>query len=356
MLRHLLFVGCLTAAFTMAQEGLNEFIGVGGENAGDRPPLPEKLEGLYGAERHGGGGAVFRFFSDGSVVYSGSTPKSPEILAYTRKEPDSWVGTVNRTDKAFTFKAQSGWIKERAIEVELKTWRKDTLIATLTWSSGRKESIPIRKIEITEEMLKAEAAAEAKDKSITRDEWEKRRQDVVAEYEKERRRVQKAEREMEPFRAQLAEAWKEATDSKQKYVLGAIIDRKYPNSDGKKPRIRLVIIHREQLDLDDYGFVAIQKDDKVEEIDTCLGESYWLKSTGEVVCDNERPRGTYLLVEWIIPSGHDVVTLQFGGIECLKIDLSKAKEEAQVKFREELEKIRKDLDSGPLTPFGEEEP
>lgn len=115
------------------------------------------------------------------------------------------------------------------------------------------------------------------------------------------------------------------------YVQIAILDRHatFPEMDETPVEYTCVLVlHREVLDLDDYGLSLPGKEaseDEADYIPGFFGElMFWIDKDANIIFDEgEQPPGTDLVVEWCIPNNvGDQVSLHFGGIPCLTIDLS----------------------------------
>lgn len=91
---------------------------------------------------------------------------------------------------------------------------------------------------------------------------------------------------------------------------------------------RVLVLHREVLDLDDYGFSLPGKEDSGDEADYVPGffndVMFWVDEDANIIFDDyEQPPGTEMVVEWCVSnSAGNKVALHFGGNPCLTIDLS----------------------------------
>ena len=122
---------------------------------------------------------------------------------------------------------------------------------------------------------------------------------------------------------------KQALESSGDYVQVAVIDRSATFPDDDQVYSRVLVLHREQLDLDDYGFSLPGKEDSEAEEDYLGGffndVMFWVDKNGNILFDDfEQPPGTEMVVEWCVPNvPGDRVSLQFGGHPCLVIELDK---------------------------------
>ena len=128
------------------------------------------------------------------------------------------------------------------------------------------------------------------------------------------------------------EKFKSAFSESGGYVQVAVLDRHltFPaENDMPGEYSRVLILHREQLDLDDYGFSLPGKEESVEEADCVPGffneVMFCVDKDGNMVFDDhEQPQGTELVVEWCVSNAAgDKVALHFGGIPCVTLDLSR---------------------------------
>ena len=110
------------------------------------------------------------------------------------------------------------------------------------------------------------------------------------------------------------------------YAMVAVLDRGYTFADdpdsGKYTR--MLILHREQLDLDDYAFSRPGQEASEEgQLDTVLGWMFWITESGEIIFDDfQQPPDTEMVVEWFVESGAPEASLHFGGNPCLTVDLA----------------------------------
>jgi hypothetical protein len=115
-------------------------------------------------------------------------------------------------------------------------------------------------------------------------------------------------------------------DSSGDYALVAILDRDYTFGDDPDSGqfTRMLILHREQLDLDDYAFSRPGQEASEEgQLDTVLGWMFWITESGDIIFDDfEQPPGTEMVVEWFVEHGVPAASLHFGGNPCLSVDLS----------------------------------
>lgn len=88
----------------------------------------------------------------------------------------------------------------------------------------------------------------------------------------------------------------------------------------------VLVLHREQLDLDDYGLSPPGKEMSEADEDYIEGffdRIFWVDKQGNVIFDDyDQPPGTEMVVEWCIPHGSgDEVSLHFGGNPCVTLQL-----------------------------------
>lgn len=135
-------------------------------------------------------------------------------------------------------------------------------------------------------------------------------------------------KQLEPHLDQIKAALAESGD----YVQIAVIDRNYPiEMEEGKPEAysRVLILHREVLDLDDYGFSPPGKETSEAEADSIVaffGDLLFFvdKDARIILEDGPQPPGTTMVVEWCVPnSAGDEVSLHFGGNPCLILDMRK---------------------------------
>ena len=128
-------------------------------------------------------------------------------------------------------------------------------------------------------------------------------------------------KKLAPLRDKFAKAFASSGD----YVLVDVLDRERKFPDMLEGTFtQLLILHREQLDLDDYNFSKPGKETaEDDQLETVLGEYFWINKDGEIVFDDmNQPPGTEMVVEWFVKSGSPDVSLHFGGNPCLKIRLN----------------------------------
>ena len=132
------------------------------------------------------------------------------------------------------------------------------------------------------------------------------------------------EDEYSQFADELRRAMAESGD----YVQVAVIDRSATFPDDAQEYSRVLVLHREQLDLDDYGFSPPGKEMSESEDDYLDGffndVMFWTDSDGKIIFDDyDQPPGTEMVVEWCVPNvPGDKVSLHFGGNPCLVVDLN----------------------------------
>lgn len=111
------------------------------------------------------------------------------------------------------------------------------------------------------------------------------------------------------------------------YVQVAVVDRATTFPDDENEYTRVLVLHREQLDLDDYGFSPVGKEASEADEDYLDGFfndiMFWTNAEGDITIDDyDQPPGTEMVVEWCIKNGpENQVSLHFGGNPCLVIDL-----------------------------------
>jgi hypothetical protein len=127
--------------------------------------------------------------------------------------------------------------------------------------------------------------------------------------------------------APLREEFKRAYSTDGDYAFVAVLDRdrKFDWMDKPESFTQLLILHREQLDLDDYHFSQPGKEASEDgQIETVLGEFFWVSKEGEILFDeSNQPPETEMVVEWFVPSGVAEAALHFGGNPCLTVPLKK---------------------------------
>ncbi len=133
-------------------------------------------------------------------------------------------------------------------------------------------------------------------------------------------------KQLEPHLARIKAALGESGD----YVQIAVIDRNYPiEIEEGKPEVysRVLVLHREVLDLDDYGFSPPGKEASENPADSIAGFFgdllFFVDKDARIILeDGPQPPGTTMVVEWCVPkSAGDEVSLHFGGNPCLVLDL-----------------------------------
>lgn len=123
------------------------------------------------------------------------------------------------------------------------------------------------------------------------------------------------------------ENFKAAFANSKPYVQVAVVDRKTTFPDDDQEYSRVLVMQREQLDLDDYGFSPPGKEDSEADEDYLEGGfndvMFWIDRDGNVLFDDyDQPPGTIMVVEWCVPNvPGNKVALHFGGNPCLTIDL-----------------------------------
>lgn len=112
------------------------------------------------------------------------------------------------------------------------------------------------------------------------------------------------------------------------YVQVAVVDRSITLPDDPQKYCRVLVLHREQLDLDDYGFSVPGKEMSETEDDYLAGffndVMFWTDADGNIIFDDyDQPPGTEMVVEWCVPNvPGNKISLHFGGNPCLVLDLS----------------------------------
>ena len=112
------------------------------------------------------------------------------------------------------------------------------------------------------------------------------------------------------------------------YVQIAVVDRETSYPDDDETYTRVLILQREVLDLDDYGFSPPGRESSEEDADFIEGFStevmFWVDKEGAFVVDYTRePPGMHLVTEWCVPnSAGEKVSLHFGGSPCLTLQLT----------------------------------
>ena len=136
---------------------------------------------------------------------------------------------------------------------------------------------------------------------------------------------QALQQELSAHTDQLKAAWNNPDD----YVQVAVVDRETTFPDEDQTYSRVLVLQREHLDLDDYGFSLPGKEMSEAEEDYVPGffndVMFWIDRDGKILFDDfEQPPGTEMVVEWCVANiPGDKVSLHFGGNPCLVIDLSK---------------------------------
>lgn len=111
------------------------------------------------------------------------------------------------------------------------------------------------------------------------------------------------------------------------YVQVAVIDRETTFPDDDQTYARVLVLMREELDLDDYGLSLPGKEAEEDWVPGFFNEVlFWTDAKGDIVFDDYgRPPGREMVVEWCVannvPEGR--VSLHFGGNPCLVIDLNR---------------------------------
>ncbi|WP_145457268.1 hypothetical protein [Gimesia panareensis] len=135
------------------------------------------------------------------------------------------------------------------------------------------------------------------------------------------------EQELKQQLAKYQDQFKAAMQNPETYVLVAVVDRKTTFPDDDQEYTRVLVLQREQLDLDDYGFSPPGKEESEADEDYIEGffndVMFWVDAEGNITFDDyEQPPGTEMVVEWCIPNGnYKQVALHFGGNPCTVIDL-----------------------------------
>lgn len=113
------------------------------------------------------------------------------------------------------------------------------------------------------------------------------------------------------------------------YEQVAIVDRNTVFPDDDQRYTRVLVLHREVLDLDDYGFSVPGRESSENDEDQISGfyndVMFWAADDGKLIVDESRqPPGTYLVAEWCVPNNAgERVSLHYGGIPCLELDLTR---------------------------------
>lgn len=111
------------------------------------------------------------------------------------------------------------------------------------------------------------------------------------------------------------------------YVQIAVVDRKTTFPDDDQEYSRVLVLQREQLDLDDFGFSPPGKETSEADEDYIEGffndVMFWVDAEGNIIFDDyEQPPGTEMVVEWCVPNVPEKqVSLHFGGNPCLILNL-----------------------------------
>ncbi len=98
-------------------------------------------------------------------------------------------------------------------------------------------------------------------------------------------------------------------------------------TDDEQEYSRVLVLHREHLDLDDYGFRPPGREEPEAEEDYVQGFfndlMFWIDRDGNILFDDfEQPPETEMVVEWCVANiPGSKVALHFGGNPCLTIDL-----------------------------------
>jgi hypothetical protein len=126
--------------------------------------------------------------------------------------------------------------------------------------------------------------------------------------------------------APIREKFKQAHASGDDYSLVAVLQRDYKFEEFPEwgELTRLLIAHREQLDLDDYSFSRPGQETSDDgQLETVLGEYFWIDKDGQILFDDfDQPPGTVMVVEWFVQSVEPEATLHFGGNPCLTVKLA----------------------------------
>ncbi len=129
--------------------------------------------------------------------------------------------------------------------------------------------------------------------------------------------------------SQHSDALKAAFQEGEDYVQVAVVDRNTTFPDDEQEYSRVLVLQREELDLDDYGFSPPGKEESELDEDYLPGffngVMFWVDSSGQILFDDfDRPPGMEMVVEWCVPNiDGDKVSLHYGGNPCLVIDLTK---------------------------------
>lgn len=125
-----------------------------------------------------------------------------------------------------------------------------------------------------------------------------------------------------------ADEFKRAFAASEDYVQVAIVDRatKFPEDD--RTYSRVLVLMREQLDLDDFGLSLPGKEQSEERTDRVAGYfndvMFWVDRDGQVFIDDyDQPPGAEMVVEWCVENvPGNKVSLHYGGNPCVVIDLA----------------------------------
>lgn len=133
------------------------------------------------------------------------------------------------------------------------------------------------------------------------------------------------QKQLTPYKDQFKAAFKNDAD----YVQVAVLDRETTFEDDDQQYSHVLVLHREQLDLEDYGLSLPGKEMSEDEADDVRGffteTMFWIDADGNIIFDDwEQPSGTQMVVEWAVANvPGDKASLHFGGNPCLVIDLKK---------------------------------
>lgn len=130
---------------------------------------------------------------------------------------------------------------------------------------------------------------------------------------------------LSPYTDALKTAFQESGD----YVQVAVVDRNTTFPDDEQTYSRVLVLQREQIDLDDYGFSPPGKEESDLDEDYLPGffneVMFWVDNSGNILFDDfNQPPGTAMVAEWCVPNIEgDKVSLHYSGNLCLVIDLAK---------------------------------
>jgi len=129
--------------------------------------------------------------------------------------------------------------------------------------------------------------------------------------------------ELEKFQSDFQKAMNSTGDYVQ--VVVADPNKTFPDYNNET-YTSVLVLHREQLDLDDYGMSPLGKETSEADEDYIEGffdRIFWVDKQGNVIFDDyDQPPGTEMVVEWCVPhdSGNEV-SLHFGGNPCITLQL-----------------------------------